>query len=360
MTKFFPSLLLLCLLAIPLMSQDILEVTTTTPSPGDPTFQITLPGRTEAVEYATLFTRATGTVAERKADIGDLVKKGDILAIIAVPDLDRAIDAAKAAVAQAKAEEDNARAMAVRSEKLLSTSAISAEEAERRQNDLVAKSAARQVVTAQLAKLETERDFAIVRAPFNGIITERNFDIGNHVRGDASGRDEWLYRIARSDTLLFVIASPPSLATRCDKSTRARILFPAFSESPVEAMFSRSSRSFDPATGTMRAEFLIDNADLRLPIGLTGKATITLPPSKHTFYVPSNTIIVNQGVPQIILDHQGKARFIDVIQGARRSNETEVKSTDLEADSRVVVNPNALIQPGTMLKSTMSDKADVN
>jgi RND family efflux transporter MFP subunit len=322
------------------------SVRTVAPTPAAASSAYSVPGRTEPFESARIFTRATGIVKERNFDIGDLVKAGDVLAVIDVPELERAIESAKANVEQAIARAANTRALADRSKNLFNTNAISREDADQRTSNADVSDAAVRVAQADLARLVEQKNFATVRAPFAGVVAARNFDRGDRVRGDAATAEGWLYYLVRNDTLRFAIYATPDLALRLNADTKARVRFNEFPGRPFAATVARSSRSFDPATGTMRIELFIENKDLTLPAGLTGNATFDLAPAAGTFLVPTNTLIIRAGQNSLATVQASKVAFVDVLPGRNLGATIEVTSAALTPTSAVIVNPNALLRSG--------------
>jgi membrane fusion protein, multidrug efflux system len=305
-----------------------------------------IPGRTEPMEEVQIFTRATGIVGERRFDIGDSVKKGDILAVIEVPDLDGSVDAAKAAVTEAAAKAANASAEAARSSELLKTHAISQETADSRASDALQASAALDAARANLARLTAQQSFATVRAPFDGVIAARNFGSGDRVRGDSATADGWLYQLVKLDTLRFVVQAAPDLAMCVGPGTKAAVSFAEFPGKTFAASVARSSKVFDPTTGTMRVELLLNNADLTLPAGLTGTARFDLAPQPGTFLVPTNTILLRAGISFLAIVRDGKMQLMQVRSGRNLGALIEVASEALDANTAVLVNPNAMLKPG--------------
>ncbi len=306
----------------------------------------TVPGRTEPFESARIFTRATGIVKERRFDIGDLVKAGDVLAVIDVPELERAVESAKANVEQAIARAANTRALAERSKHLFSTNAISQEEADQRTSNADVSDAAVRVAKADLARLEEQKNFATVRAPFDGVVAARNFDRGDRVRGDAATAEGWLYYIVRSDMLRFAVYATPDLALRLASDAKAKVRFNEFPGRVFTATVARSSRSFDPAAGTMRLELQIENKDLSLPVGLTGNAYFDLAPATGMFLVPANTLIMRAGQAVLATVQGNKVAFVDVLPGRNLGASIEVTSAALSPSSAVIINPNGMLRAG--------------
>lgn len=306
----------------------------------------TIPGRTEPVESSTIFTRATGLITERRFDIGDAVNAGNVLAVVDVPEIDRAIESAQAAVDQSKARADNAIQLAERAQGLAGTRAISQEEIDQRQANAVEARAALRLSQAELEKLKTQKEFAIVRAPFAGLISGRNFERGDRVRGDSATSDGWLYRLVRLDQLRFVIAAPPDLALRLTRESAVKITFTEIPGLVVNAPFFRSSAVFDEASGTMRVEFLVQNPEQRIPAGLTGTGTLELASTGSTVIVPSNTLLTEEGVSMVAVVQDSTVARIPVTVGRILGRDVEITSPAISTASRVIINPNALLREG--------------
>ncbi|MES2657850.1 MAG: efflux RND transporter periplasmic adaptor subunit [Verrucomicrobiota bacterium] len=339
---------LLALLAAssPLVAQEKMTVKTVLPTVSTAASAFELPGRTEPIEQAAIFTRATGIVSERKFDIGDRVKAGEVLAVISAPEIDREVEVARAAVEQAASRADNARQVADRATTLLKTRAVSQEESEQRVSASAEAEAALRSAKAELARVEELQKFSAVTAPFDGTISARNFDRGDRMRGDSSTAEGWLYRLSRLATLRFVISATPDLALRLSKEAEASVRFTELPGQIFAAKLSRTSRVFDTASGTMRAEFLIDNKDFILPAGLTGMATFSLPPVAGTFVLPTNTLVVRQGKSMVAVVKDGKVGYLDVLAGKNSGPTLEITSAALTPETAVIVNPNALLKPG--------------
>ena len=114
---------------------------------------------------------------------------------------------------------------------------------------------------------------------------------------------------------------------------------------------SRSSRSIDPASGTMRIELLLKNDNRELPAGLTGTVALSLEPAAGTFLLPTNTLLNRGGKSLVALADQGKARFIEVLQGRNLGEMVEVTSSAL-ASTAVIVSPNAMLREGDAVEAT--------
>jgi len=191
-----------------------------------------------------------------------------------------------------------------------------------------------------------------VRAPFDGTISARNFDCGDRVRGDSATSEGWLYKLVRLETLRFVVNATPDLALRLSTEAAAKVRFNELPGKVFTAKLARTSKTFDTASGTMRAEFLIDNKDLLLPAGLTGLAAFSLPPAPGTFIVPANTLILRQGNALAAVVREGKVAYVEVLPGRNFGVTIEVTSAALTPEAIVIVNPNALLREGDPVEVT--------
>jgi membrane fusion protein (multidrug efflux system) len=231
-------------------AQEATTVRTVIPVPAAESRAFDLPGRTEPVEQARIFSRATGTVKERPVDIGDRVKAGDTLAVIDIPDIDRELEAAKASVDQAVARAEIARSTSNRTAGLLNSQAVSKEEAEQRQASAAELEAAVRAAKAEVGRLEELQNFAVVKAPFQATIAARRIDRGDFVRGDSATTSEWMFHIVRLNQLRFAVGATPDVALRLTPETEATVKFAELPGRPFPAKVSRSSKLFDTATGT--------------------------------------------------------------------------------------------------------------
>lgn len=345
-------LLISCLIALSSgLHADPVAVKTVTPQPATAPRVFEIPGHTEPAEEAKLFCRATGTVRERKVDIGDQVRAGDVLAVIDAPEIDKQVDAAKAAVDSAAAKARTARSNSDRTASLLKSRAVSLEEAEQLASVAEQMEADLRLRKAELARLSEVQGFATVRAPFDATIAARRIDRGDQVRGDSSNADAWLFHVVRINELRVVIEASPDLALRLSTGREAAVRFNELPGRSFPVKVSRSSRSIDPASGTMRVELLLKNDNRELPAGLTGTVSLSLEPVAGTFLLPGNTLLNRAGRSLVALADQGKVRLVEVSQGRNLGEMVEVTSSAL-AGTTVIVSPNAMLREGDAVESS--------
>ncbi len=333
-------------------AREAVPVRVIAPAPAEESASYDLPGRTEPIEQARIFSRATGMVKERLVDIGDRVKEGDALAVIEIPELEERLESARASVDQASARADIARSTARRSQGLLEARAVSKEEAEQREASAAELEAAVRVAKAEVARLEVLKEFAVVRAPFQATIAARRIDRGDFVRGESSATGEWAFHLVRLNELRFAVSATPDVALRLNEGSEASVRFPELPGRRFPAKVSRSSNFFETASGTMRVELLLENEDFTLPAGLTGTASFTLAPAAGTFLLPNNTLVLNEGKSMVAVVEDGKMKLVEVLPGRNLGPRVEVTSTGLNAESQVIVSPNALLRPGDPVNAT--------
>lgn len=235
--------------------------------------QVDLPGSTEAFESATVFARATGYIAERFVDIGSKVKKGDVLAIIAAPDLDQQLVQAReqltqlqAAVDQARANANLAQATEARTRSLVTQGWETKEQGDIDRLTYVAQAAALQVAEvnvkaqqAAVARLEAQTGFEKVIAPFSGIITSRQIDVGNLVTADVSSGTP-MFSIDRTDVLRVLVYVPQDYVFGLKDGDAADVIVPEVPGRIFKGKVARNASSLDPVTRTLHAEVDVDNS----------------------------------------------------------------------------------------------------
>ena len=156
----------------------------------------------------------------------------------------------------------------------------------------------------------------------------------------------------------FVVAAPPDLALQLRPDAHAAVRFTEFPGRVFDAKFSKSSGAFEPSSGTMRIELLIDNADGTLPAGLTGMATFEMTPRPDRFLLPTNVLRIQRGEASVLTVADGKVTNVPVVVGRNLGDSVELSSNGLTKQSIVIVNPNALLRPGDPVQVTAPPKVE--
>jgi RND family efflux transporter MFP subunit len=347
MKSKFPLIATLCALALTpaLEAADVPSVRTAKALPAAGVSELSALGRTAPAQQAHLFSRATGTIAESKADIGDRVKSGDVLAVIEAPEIAHKIAAARAKIAQLTARSELAHALLKRAESLAGDDAISAEELDERRSATQAAEADLLAAAAELSGFEETEGFLTIRAPFDGTIIARRIDRGDHVNGDTASPDAWLFHIARLNELRMVLHVPPGTALQIRNEQQADVQFSDIPGKTFAARVSRFSSLIEEQTGTMQVELTLPNADFAVPAGLSGTAKIKAESPTTALLIPSNAVATRDGVSQVALVEDGKVKFSVVKAGRTLGPKIEILS-GLKPGGEVILSPNALLRDG--------------
>lgn len=350
MNRSFPELFAAAMLFSPSVhAEGILKVRTTKPEAADAVARITAVGRTFPSQEAVIYARATGTVSERKVDIGDRVKKGDVLLVISAPEIAHQLDGVRAKMKQMEAKLELASVLEARGEELAGNNAFSKEQLDERRSGAKIAGADLLSARAELKQLEEIDGFLTVRAPFDGTITGRRIDVGDRIKGDSSSSEDWLYQMARLDELKMVLGAPPASALFIHQGEPAEITFADLPGRSFRGKVARSSGVIDSGSGTMRIELVLPNPDLVLPAGLSGVANISSASQTSVATVPSNAILMPDGVPSLALVEENKVRFLSIKLGRTLGAKTEVLS-GLKMESEVILSPNALLREGDVVE----------
>jgi len=306
---------------------------------------LTLSGRTAPAEQALISSRASGIVAERRVDIGDVVKRGDLLIAIDAPEVEQELRRARANIDQAKARLALADVNLARVENLVGKGHASVQTVDERRAAKLTAEADLASAVAEVQRLEEVKSFQTIRAPFDGTIVSRHVERGDKVSGEASQQGGHLLRIARLNELRIEIDIPQSHSLMVKPGASARV---GFAELPEElsAKVVRVSGRIDAASSTMRAELLMLNPGERIPAGLNGQVRIDVAEPGSAVLIPTNTLITRGGAQMVVVVDAENKVALRPVRVARDLGERVVVASGLTVDDRVIVAPNALLRPG--------------
>lgn len=316
------------------------------PKPAAGRFGLTLPGRTVPIEQARLSGRAPGVVSERRGEIGDRVKAGDILVVIDAPEIRQQLDRAKAAVEQVKARLLLAQVTFERAQELVPKKFLPEQARDDREANVSIAKADLDAAISEVRRLEEVQGFQTIRAPFDGVIIERQVERGDRVTGDMGAAGSYFYNIARLDQLRIEIDVPQSFALKVKTGTPATITFAEMPDAQFDAKVVRTSQAINQTSGTMRAELVMDNPGLTLPAGLTGQVVLDIERDSPCVLVPGNALVVRQGQQfAAVADAEDKIVFRPVQLSRDLGTDAEICS-GLSLSDRVILSPNALLKAG--------------
>ncbi|MDX2264825.1 MAG: efflux RND transporter periplasmic adaptor subunit [Hyphomicrobiales bacterium] len=331
------------------------QVRTAKPKPGAASEPIRLPVIAEPDKEASLYARVNGFVASRAADIGDAVAEGAVLAVIDAPEIERNRDRAQASVAQAEARVAVADANLKRTATLAGKDFASEATLDDRRSQLNVAIADRDAAVAEVRRLDQLLAFRQVRAPFAGIIVERNVEIGNLVVGDAASDATPMFRIARIDDLRVVVDVPQTALSAVREGEPVAVVFGPFGEEKFQARVARMSKSIERSSGTMRVELALPNPGGRVPAGLAGHAEFQQK-TVAAALVPSSAVFTRDGRPHVAVVEAGAVQFRAVTLGRDLGRVVEVIG-GLSASDDVVLNPNGMLRAGDPAAATAAAAA---
>ena len=250
------------------------SVSVTQPIRGD-AGTLVLPGRLQAWAQAPVYARTDGYLRRWYADIGTSVKAGQVLAESDAPEVDQQLVAASAALATAQAQRDLAAVTAARWERLVSDNAVSQQEADERRGDFAAREAMRNEAQANVQRLRALTGFRRIVAPFDGVVTSRDTDVGALIAA-GDGRATPLFTVADTRKLRLYVSVPQSLAAGIRPGLTARFTVPDQPDQVFEAQLVRSADAVDAQSGAMLVQLEFDNSAGRLKPGAYAQVTLDL------------------------------------------------------------------------------------
>ena len=309
-------------------------VKTTLPSPAGSGRTVALPGTLQGAVQAPVAARAAGYVKSWSKDIGSRVQQGDVLAELEAPELDQQVSQAKAARDQTASTVALAQTTVDRWDALRKKDVVSQQDLDERRAGLVQARANLAAADANLQRLQELEAFKHVTAPFAGVITKRNIDVGDLI--DTSGKP--LFLLSQTDPLRVYVSVPQTYANLVKTGQTVVVTQAELQNQVFKGQVTRTSASIDASTRTMQVEVSLPNKDGLLLPGAYVQVALPLSASA-TLSVPSNALLFRgEGTRVAVVDAQGKVTLHAVTLG--RNNGTTVEITGgLKADDRLVLNP---------------------
>jgi RND family efflux transporter MFP subunit len=299
---------------------------------------LVLPGTVQAFVEAPIYARTSGYLKTWSTDIGTSVKKGQLLAEIETPEVDQQLTQAQADLATARANEVLSSSTNKRWQGLLATESVSKQDADEKAGDAAAKLAAVASAAANVARLRDLESFKRVLAPFDGVVTARNTDIGALINaGQSSGTE--LFRIADTHKLRIYVQVPEAYAAAAKPGLEAELRFTEQVDKKYLAQVVRTSNALDPALRTLQVELQLDNAKGEVFPGAYAEVHFKLAGNADSLRLPANTVLFRAaGLQVAVVDDTQHIKLKSIVQGRDFGNTIEVLS-GIEGGDKVVVNP---------------------
>ncbi len=335
---------------------------------------IELPGSIEAITEAPILARADGYLERRMVDIGDRVRAGQPLAEINAPEVDDQMRQARAALQQTRAavdqavanyergqaDEDLAKVTAARWAALMAKGAVSRQENDRYQSEYRSLAAAtralekafavaRSNVTAaeaNLARLDQMQSYRLVKAPFDGVITLRNVDVGALVNSGAT----LLYRIAQISTLRTYLNVPQAYASDVRTGQPARLSASNLPGRQFTGTVARTASALDPASRTLLVEVHVPNADGALLPGMYVRVELIGARTNAPLQIPSDALIVRGEGTEVALLRDGRTIHLQKIEVGRDYGDSLEVTGGLAEGQTIIANPGDVVREGLQVQ----------
>jgi RND family efflux transporter MFP subunit len=326
-----------------------LTVVTVKPNRTDLGEELILPGTVQAFVEAPIYARTNGYLKSWSTDIGSVVKKGQLLAEIDTPEVDQQLAQAIADLATARANEALSNTTNARWKELLATESVSKQDAEEKAGDAAAKKATAEAAAANVSRLRELESFKRVVAPFDGVITARNTDIGALINAGQSAGSE-LFRLADTGKLRIYVQVPELYAGLAKPGLQAQLKFSEQQGRAYTATLVRTSNALDPGLRTLQVELELDNAERELFPGAYAEVHFKLAGNAQSLRLPANTVLFRApGLQVAIVDADRRIQLKSIVEGRDFGNTIEVLS-GLDADDAVVIDPPDSIVNGAMVR----------
>jgi RND family efflux transporter MFP subunit len=319
------------------------------PKENPPIEEIILPGGTQPYINSPIYARTNGYLVKWFFDIGARVKKGDLLALIDTPELNRQLEQAQADLQTSKANLALAKITANRWQNLINTRSVSQQSTDQAVQNLGAVEATVESFAANVRRLEDLVSFEKVYAPFDGIVTVRNTDIGWLIDAGANPSSSLLFQLAEIRTLRVFVAVPQVWSRAAHNGASATITLDEFPNRTFHGKVTRTSNSIDLASRTLNTEVDVDNPTGELLPGAYIQVHLKLPGKTHGVTIPSNTLLFRSEGLRVALIRNDTAQLVPITIGRDYGATVEVVSGLTPTDA-VIVNPRDSLVSGASVR----------
>jgi len=308
-----------------------------------PTQEIVLPGNTQPFIDSAIYARTSGYLKRWYFDIGARVKKGDLLAEIETPEIDQQLQQARANLETAQANQQLAQTTADRWQFLLKSNSVSKQETDQAVSNLAAQKATVDSRQAEVNRLEQLQSFEKVTAPFDGVLTARNTDVGALIDAGAAAQSKELFHLAAIDKLRVFVAIPEVYSSAAQAGATASLTLDEFPGRVFHGTLVRDSNAIDAASRTLMVEVDADNPNGQLLPGAYVSVHIKLPGKIRSVTVPANTMLFRREGLRVGVVRDGRVQLTPVSIGRDYGSTVEIVSGLRPSDSVVLDPPDSLV-----------------
>ncbi len=335
-------------LAAGTQSASIPTVSIITPQSGSASRSLVLPGNVSAFYQAPIYAQVSGYLKQWNYDIGAHVKSGDVLALISTPDLDQQLAQAKANLVIANANEALSMTTARRWNELLEKDAVSQQDADQKNADLAAKIGAVGAAEAEVQRLKALEAFKQVLAPFDGVVTQRNTDIGALI---TVGGATPLFMVDDEHRMRIYVSVPQVYAAEVKPGMKAFFTVPEYPAVKFPTTLVSTATAIDPVSGSLLVEFQTDNADGRLHPGAYAQVYLDLPSHQQSLMLPPSALMFRDAGMEVATLGPGNHVVIKGVTVARDLGTVVELATGLSPDDKVIDNPPDSLEQGDVVRA---------
>ena len=312
---------------------------------GDAAQTVILPGNIQPINKAAIYARVSGYLKTWQQDIGAHVTAGQVLASIDAPDLDQQLAQAKATLASAKANYDIAAITASRYDILIKKQAISLQMSDQAAADAAAKKAVMDANEAYVRQLEAMQSFKQIVAPFNGVVTQRNTDIGALINAGSTAGQQ-LFEVSDLRRVRIYVQVPQAFSADLDPGVKATFEMPQYPGRKFDATLVTTSKAMNATSRSVLVELQADNPDGKLLGGAYCRVDFQIPGDPNMVRLPATALIpVNRGSQVAILGAGNKVVLKSVQLGRDFGDSVEV-TAGLTPQDRVIDSPPETLRTG--------------
>jgi RND family efflux transporter MFP subunit len=319
--------------------------------------EISLPGNTQAYMDTPIYARTSGYLKHWYFDIGAHVRKGQLMAVIETPELDQQLQVAEADLKSTQANLALANITAARYINLLKTNSVSKQETDQATGDEAAKKAAVDSAMANVRRLQQLQSFEKVYAPFDGIVTIRNTDIGALIDAGSGSTPKELFHLAAIDKIRVYVPVPEVYAGDIKNGGKAILTLDQYPGQKFEGTITRNSNMIDAASRTLNVEVDIDNAKGLLLPGAYVFVHFKVPERIANLTIPSNTLLFRSEGLRVGVVRDGKVNLVPITITHDAGQVVEVAASDLKPTDEVILDPSDSLIDGQQVHVSRQKQA---
>lgn len=338
------------------VKQDTLDMSVPTvsvvhPKRGALKDEIVLPGNIQAFTVSPIYARTSGYLKKWYVDIGGRVKTGQLLAEIDAPEVNKQLDQTRADLATAEANLRLSELTMARWQQLLQKDAVAKQDTDDKIGDYQAKKAMVDSGRSNVKRLEDLVSFQKVYAPFDGVITARNTDIGALINAGNGGAAQQLFTLAATNTLRVFVNVPQIYSRSAAPGVAAQLTLSEYPNRKFVGKIARNAEAIDPVQRTLLTEVDVDNSTGELLPGAFAQVHLTLVAKAPSLLLPVNSLLFRaEGLQAGVVREDGKVALVPIAIGKDYGTQVEVVSAGLAEGDNVIVNPPDSLANGTVVR----------